>query len=443
MSDLQAHRLTHLVEFNFTNRLSMPTSERTGIQGEDVVQAKPDHPGMEEKKGHSSMTNIRKTWLLGAAALAAFISIPGLAMAQSNPSVVVTIENAQPSRGVFLTPVWMGIHDGSFDSYDGGQAASVPLGGNEIESLAEDGNNGPITATFESLLPSAPQVQGLAGPSGPIAPGDRAAVTFNVDPSSDRYFSYASMIIPSNDFFIANGNPVAHELFDADGNFVGSGFVVSGDETNDAGTEQNDEIASNVAFLNQGGPNIGTAENGVVVTPAPGFADPGALTYPNGVLNYPVFALGDFNDADDALLKVSFQYVDLGGVVQFRADLDADQEVTSEAVNSGASGFANVTSFDGSSVRVKVRTKNLSGPIVAAHLHYAQAGANGPVVVNMGSGINGDGVFFNANDADLTGPLSGMTTQDLVNGIAAGNVYINIHTAANPGGEIRGQIALR
>ncbi len=389
------------------------------------------------------MTIYRNLRLLSATALTTIISLPALAAAQSNPSVVVTIENAQPSRGVFLTPVWMGIHDGSFDSYDGGQPASVPLGGNEIEALAEDGNNGPITATFESLLPNAPQVQGLAGPAGPIAPGDRAARTFNVDPAVDRYFSYASMIIPSNDFFIANGNPVAHELFDDSGNFVGQGFVVSGDETNDAGTEVNDEIASNVAFLNQGGPNIGNTENGVVVTPAPGFAAGGTLTYPNGVLNYPVFGNGDFNDANDALLKVSFRYVDLGGVVQFRSNLNTDQEVTSEAINTGATGFANVTSFDGNSVRVKVRTKGLSGPIVAAHLHYAQAGANGPVVVDMGSGINGDGVFFNANDASLAGPLAGLTTQDLVNGMAAGNVYINIHTAANPGGEIRGQINLR
>ena len=206
------------------------------------------------------MTKISLSPLLSSAVLLAAFATPSVAFAQSNPSVVVTVENAQPSRGVFLTPPWLGIHDGTFDTYDGGALASIPLGGNEIESLAEDGNNGPITATFDARLPNAPQVQGLPGPAGPLAPGDSASITFNVDPSSDRYFSYASMIIPSNDFFIANGNPFAHQLFDDDGKFVGQNFVVSGDETNDAGTEANDEIASNVAFLAQGGPNIGTTE---------------------------------------------------------------------------------------------------------------------------------------------------------------------------------------
>lgn len=387
------------------------------------------------------MSTSPKTSLLAASALIASVAFPSVAMAQSNPSIVVTVENAQPSRGVFLTPPWLGIHDGSFDSYDGGQPASVPLGGNEIEALAEDGNNGPITAAFENLLPEAPQVQGLPGPSGPLAPGDTASITFNVDPASDRYFSYASMIIPSNDFFIANGNPLAHQLFDDDGNFVGESFIVTGDQTNDAGTEANDEIASNVAFLAQAAPDTGTPENNPVTTPASGFAAPGSLTYPNGVLNYPVFGLGDFNDADDAIFRVSFKYVDLGGNVRFKSNLSADQEV-GVAVDSDGAGSATVISRNGQSLQVQVSTRKLTGPIVAAHLHLGQAGSNGPVVANLGSGIRGQGVNDRVNSSDLVGPLGGEDLASLLNQIAAGNVYINIHTAANPGGEIRGQVYL-
>lgn len=386
--------------------------------------------------------SLKRTLLLSPM-LAVGLAWPAAAMAESIPSVVVTVENGQPSRGIFLTPVWIGIHDGSFDSYDGGQVASVPLGGDEIERLAEDGNNAPITATFDQVTGGAPQFEALAGPGGPLAPGDRASVTLNVDPAVDRYFSYASMIIPSNDFFTANGNPLAHELFDANGDFVGEDFVVSGDETNDAGTEVNDEVAGNVAFLNQTGPDIGVTENLPVATPAPGFAAPGTLAYPDGVLNYPVFGNGDFNDADDRILLVKLQFVDLGGRVRFRSSLSTDQEVQPDVVDSGASGRATLVARDGQSVRIDVRFDGLTGPLTAAHLHLAPAGSNGPIVVDMGSGIRRSGVRFTASAGDLTGPLAGQDFVALLNELAAGNVYINLHTAEFPAGELRGQVALR
>ncbi len=384
-----------------------------------------------------------KNRLLAGTMLAIGLSLPGLALAESIPSVVVTIENVQPSRGVFLTPVWIGFHDGGFDSYDGGQLASVPLGGNEIESLAEDGNNGPITATFDQLTLGGPQVSGLEGPAGPLAPGDRASVTLNVDPGIDRFFSYASMIIPSNDFFIANGNPEAHEIFDDTGAFVGEGFIVSGDETNDAGTELNDELAENVAFLNQGGPNTGTTTNQSVATPAPGFAAPGTLAYPDGVLNHPVFGNGEFNGADDRILAVSFRYVDFGDNVRFSASLSPDQEVQSDPVDSAGTGGANLISKDADRLLVNIRFNNTTGPITAAHLHLAPAGSNGAIVANLSDAITAGNVNQTIDAGDLIGPLVGNDLLALLNELAAGNIYINLHSDAFPGGELRGQIGLR
>ena len=385
-----------------------------------------------------------KKHLLMSSVVALSLALPAAAMAQSNPSVVVTVENVQPSRGLFLTPIWLGLHDGTFDSYDGGAAANVPLGGNEIEALAEDGNNGPITETFDLLTGGGPQSPGLAGPGGPLAPGDSASVTLNVDPSNDRYFSYASMLIPSNDFFVANGNPLAHMIFNDNGNFVGEPFIVSGEEANDAGTEVNDEIATNVAFLAQAAPNTGETENGVVVAPAPEFAAPGSLAFPNGVLNHPVFAFGDFNDPDDRILKVSFRFVDLGAnVVRLRAPLSPEQEVQPDIVESGASGFANLFARDGNRVRIAVRFQGLTGPLTAAHLHLGQAGTNGAVVVDMGAGIGNSTVIFVARASDLVGPLQDQGIGALLNELAAGNIYVNLHTAEFPAGELRGQVALR
>jgi hypothetical protein len=42
--------------------------------------------------------------------------------------------------------------------------------------------------------------------------------------------------------------------------------------------------------------------------------------------------------------------------------------------------------------------------------------------------------------ANLMGPLQGKTLEDLVSVIKAGDAYVNVHTTAHPGGEIRGQL---
>lgn len=85
-----------------------------------------------------------------------------------------------------------------------------------------------------------------------------------------------------------------------------------------------------------------------------------------------------------------------------------------------------------------------------AHIHIAPAGQNGPIAVwlyppapparlisGTTSGMVQDGIITAAN---LIGPLAGRTVRDLVAAIEAGNAYVNAHTTAFQGGEIRGQI---
>lgn len=174
----------------------------------------------------------------------------------------VTIENLSPGNGINLTPFWVAFHDGSFDIYDRDQAASSAL-----ESLAEDGNTDPISELFKNnAVPGVDatitEPNGFAG--APVFdPGSSATFKIDVDETTARYFSYASMIIPSNDAFVANGNPLEHEIFNTTGDFVGPiSFTVWGNQVLDAGTEQNTE--TNAAFLNQSSPNTGDAENGTV-----------------------------------------------------------------------------------------------------------------------------------------------------------------------------------
>ena len=380
---------------------------------------------------------MRKSIALAIGALSAASSAPVLAN-HSIPSVVVTVENSAPSRGAFQTPFWVAAHDGSFDLYDR-DAASSPA----LERLAEDGATGPLTEAFAAALPTAPQTT-LVGPSGPLAPGDTVSFTMNVDPTVDRYFSYASMVIPSNDAFIANGNPTAHLLFNSRGRFVADDFVVAGSEVLDAGTEVNDEIAANTAFLNQGGPDIGDVEGGVV-TVHPGFAAPGSLTYPDGVLNHPVTGLADFTGPTYRAASFSFKYVDLAQRQSYSAVLNPAQEVTGPQVPGRGQGDAAAISLDGDRLIFRMRTRNLSGPIVAAHFHNAQAGANGPVVVNLADGLDGDRVRLTVTAAQVVGPLADAADPmlALLNELAAGNIYINVHTAENPAGEIRGQLVMR
>ena len=79
-----------------------------------------------------------------------------------------------------------------------------------------------------------------------------------------------------------------------------------------------------------------------------------------------------------------------------------------------------------------------------AHIHSGAVGVNGPIVVNLfaapasgpTSSINVSGT---ARAADVIGPLAG-NFAGLVSAIKAGTAYVNVHTSANAGGEIRAQI---
>jgi hypothetical protein len=195
----------------------------------------------------------------------------------------VSITNLAANGGTFLTPVFVGFHNGTFDIYDNGSAASSAL-----ERIAEDGTTAPLSAAF--LGSGAGTIQGTLG-GAPIAPGSTVSFDFDLNPlsASNRYFSWASMIIPSNDAFVANGNPLAFELFDITGNFMAINRIITGAMVLDAGTEVNDEVPANTAFFGQAAPNTGTAQNGVIGT-HPGFL----AAAPGNILGSAMFANGDF-----------------------------------------------------------------------------------------------------------------------------------------------------
>ena len=209
-------------------------------------------------------------------------------------TVTVTVENRAPARGNLLTPVWIGFHNGTFDLYNPGQVVSPAL-----ERLAEDGSTAPLSALFAASAGAITDGTSF-GPSGPIAPGQSTTSSFVLDSSQLTYFSYASMVIPSNDAFIANGNPLAFQVFDGTGRVTTVDFTILGSMVLDAGSEVNDEIPMNTAEFGQTVPDTGVAQNGVV-TLHPGFRPAGS----GGILDDEMFANADFTAAGYQIARIT------------------------------------------------------------------------------------------------------------------------------------------
>lgn len=211
----------------------------------------------------------------------------------NNQQVLVSIENIAPDNGTALTPLWVGFHNGGFDTIDLGRPASEG-----VERIAEDGNAAVLNQEFaQSGLGSTQAV--IPGPNGPITPGERAELLIEVEDAANqgRYFNYAAMVLPSNDIFVANDDQREHLVFDRKGRFLGADFMITGDEVLDAGTEINDEIPENTAFFGQTVADTGVEEDGVVSL-SEGFIPGG------NILSTPQFSNADFTQPGYQLARV-------------------------------------------------------------------------------------------------------------------------------------------
>jgi hypothetical protein len=118
-------------------------------------------------------------------------------------------------------------------------------------------------------------------------------------------------------------------------------------------------------------------------------------------------------------------YSSIAAAADIKVNMSGAQEVP--PVTSAGAGTGTITVGADKSVSGSVTTTGIIA--TAAHIHEAAMGANGPVIIPLTK----DGDKFSV-------PSGAKLTDAQFASLQAGNLYVNAHTAANPGGEIRGQL---
>jgi Spondin_N len=190
------------------------------------------------------------------ASLLALTTLTSLTHAEG-VAVRVTVENLAPANSISFAPLRIGFHDGSYDPFNEGEPANAAT-----ISIAEGGGGDAFFSDFAMAQSSALLGSVLPNPAGPLLPGGMGMAEFTIDPVSQRYFTFGSMAVPSNDYFIGNDSPTEYSLFDRKGSFVPQTILQRASDLWDAGSEVDGAFGS--AFLMGSMNSDHIDENGVV-----------------------------------------------------------------------------------------------------------------------------------------------------------------------------------
>ena len=97
-------------------------------------------------------------------------------------------------------------------------------------------------------------------------------------------------------------------------------------------------------------------------------------------------------------------------------------------VDTQASGISRIAVIGDKTVTGSVEVRNLN--TTAAHIHLAPKGQNGPVIIPLVK--TGENVW--------SVPANTILSSAQFDAYRSGNLYVNVHSAANPNGEIRAQL---
>lgn len=341
----------------------------------------------------------------------------------------VTVQNL--TSGQPLSPVVAATHAPSIAMFANGELASP-----ELEAIAEDGNQIPM---FDLLSGSAQVTQAVdvgmpLTPSGQVVGNFTDAATFEMAASPGDRISLATMLICTNDGFTG----LDRARLPANGSVVYWTFAY------DAGTEDNTEMSEDIVD-----PCSGLGPVGLEGDPN-GNEDAAVDTDPQMQIgrHRGILGGGDLDPAahnwQGAIAKVTITAVS-PDADRFQAPLSGAAEVP--PVHTDASGWAafklNEAETDLSFI---LRVADLEN-ITQAHIHYGDPDVNGPVVAFLYSQDALSSLFSRSQllsrgtitEADLLGPFEG-DLDGFLTALREGKLYVNVHTDANPGGEVRGQI---
>jgi hypothetical protein len=130
--------------------------------------------------------------------------------------------------------------------------------------------------------------------------------------------------------------------------------------------------------------------------------------------------------AASVISLAAYSSVAFGDSHGVKVTLSGDQEVP--AVKTSATGSGMITINDDMTVSGSVTTTGVAG--TAAHIHIGAMGKNGGVAVPL----------TKSGDAGWAVPPGAKLTADQYKAYKAGELYVNVHSDANKGGEIRGQL---
>jgi len=129
-----------------------------------------------------------------------------------------------------------------------------------------------------------------------------------------------------------------------------------------------------------------------------------------------------------AVLALLAMTVVLGTGTASAADLKLLGAEEVPAVKTSATGIADIQVNADKTVSGSVKTTGMKG--IAAHIHMAPVGQNGPVIIPL----------VQAGDNVWNVPEGAKLTDEQFASYKAGNLYVNVHSAEHKGGEIRAQL---
>jgi hypothetical protein len=281
---------------------------------------------------------------------------------------------------------------------------------------------------------------GAALTAGQITSFDAQGLYFNAHSAANPGGEIRDQIVPSSATFPTDaGNPATSNIFStlmsSDQEVPALSSAASG-----YGTIVLDPVAKTISGVLVTHGIVGTAAH--IHEGAPGVAGPVIIPLTGGPTVWTVPAGTVVTDDQIAKLKAGAYYLNAhtagapGGEIrgqltqQLRfAALSGANEVPAVTTTAAGTGVLGLDPATGQ-IRGFVQTTGITA--TAAHIHEAAAGVAGPVIIPLAETPAGSGLW--------SVPAGQTLTASQIASFNAGNLYFNVHSTANPGGEIRSQI---